>query len=109
MASNDEVVWGLPQIQCPTCQNALQLDRGNMLHKLSKEQRKRKYGDGSNCTQSSTRDRLAREPNIEDVPAENAENTFVVVTCDNERCPQYNKVKVLRIPRLSAPSVKLDL
>jgi len=31
------------------------------------------------------------------------------VTCENHRCEQYNKIKVLSIPRLAVASAKVDL
>ena len=109
MPSNDEVVWGLPQIQCPTCQNVLQVEGRNQIHKLSKEQRKRKYGEGMSYTNMQAEGRMTRDPDIYDVVQDVPENVFVVMTCPNEICPQYSKLKVLRIPRIHTPSIKLDL
>lgn len=105
MPSNDEVVWGLPQLQFPTCENHLHMNQ--KISKLSKQQRREKYGDGESTMKFSPRDYPT--PHVEDCPSNHPEATFLVVSCDNERCPQYNKIKVVRIPRLSAPSVKLDL
>ena len=105
MPSNDDVVWGLSTIQCPSCGFTLNVS-GEKLHKFSQQQRKQMYSTNQCNTSSSS---YSRHPELEDISSAEPENTFVVITCGNCRCEQYNKIKVLRVPRLSAPSVKVDL
>lgn len=107
MPSNDEVVWAVPQIQCPTCEHVL-VQNGGKIHKFTKEQRKRKFGDGMNYSNESARG-YSPAPHVEDQPSCQPEITYIVVTCENERCPQYNKIKVMTVQRIHTPSVKMDL
>ena len=51
MPSNDEVVWGIPSIQCPSCNNMLDLS-GKKLEKYSKAQRK-EFDEANQCATSS--------------------------------------------------------
>jgi hypothetical protein len=106
MPGNDNVVWGLPNIQCPTCRFAM--ETGTPFQKRSKKQRKateNTAAEGSYTTASSGR----REQWSEDSPSEFPDNTFIAVTCPNERCEQYNKFKILRVPRIETPSAKVEL
>lgn len=106
MPSNDDVVWGLPHIQCPSCQFVLQTATDKAFHKLSKAQRKTKYPD---AYQTVGQVGNYSAPHKEDQASDFPENTFIVVTCTNECCEQYSKLKALRVPRIHAPSIKLDL
>ena len=99
MPSNDEVVIGLPDIQCPSCGRRLDLTK--QIQKLSKAQIEAQRR--GSATQMSTNAR-AEEP-----PSNLPQNAFIVVSCDNEYCEQYNKLKVLKVPRIHTPSVKVDL
>ena len=45
----------------------------------------------------------------EDQPSQAADLTFVTISCENERCAQYNKFKILRLPKIHTPAVKVDL
>jgi hypothetical protein len=107
MPSNDEVVFGIPQIQCPSCRQILDVS-GKPIEKFSKAQRK--WSEESTQNQyATTSDRFHREPDTEDLPSAGAEKVLVVVTCANTRCEQYNKIKILKLPRIYTPSVKIDL
>lgn len=114
MASNDEVLWGLPMIQCPSCQFTLDTS-GAKVEKYSKAQRATRHPDTyafeshteKACIQTVGKPRTLFDG--EDQSSGFAENVFLVLSCGNERCEQYNKIKVLRMPRLHAPSVKVDL
>jgi hypothetical protein len=105
MPSNDEVVFGIPSIQCPSCRNTLDVS-GKTIEKFTKSQRRR-FDEQSQF--ATTADRFAREAHPEDTPSNAAEITLVVVTCMNGRCEQYNKIKVLELPRIKTPSIKVDL
>jgi hypothetical protein len=37
------------------------------------------------------------------------DNNFIVVSCENHFCEQYNKIKVLKIPRLDVKTAKFEL
>lgn len=103
LPSNDEVVWGIPSIQCPSCGHLLDIS-GPKLEKFSKAQRKA-FGEETNQQSSGS----YRQPAAEDLPSTRAENTYVTVTCGNHYCEQYNKFKVLKLPRIHTPSVKVEL
>lgn len=106
MASNDDVVLGIPQIQCPSCQQLLDCSRPQ-IHKFTKRQRRDQNRE--NCTVDGRYATISRQPDAEDVPSTAAEKNYLVVTCDNPRCEQYNKIKVMPIPRLAVASAKVDL
>ena len=111
MPSNDEVVFGIPNIQCPSCGNVQDLSK-NRIDKFSKQQRKRMTQTGGSYTSENTPySTTGRDPfpNGDDSPSEMAEKNFIVVSCGNIHCEQYNKFKVLKIPRIHTPSVKVDL
>jgi len=111
MPSNDEVVFGIPHIKCPSCQQELDMS-GKRVDKFTKEQRRRmkqsenKYVMDSFRPYTQTNDPF---PTGEDHPSEAAEKNYVLVSCSNFRCDQYNKFKVLQLPRLKTASVKVDL
>ncbi len=104
VASNDEVLLGIPNIQCPSCMSSLCMTSYQRIDKFSKKQRKQRHQKGyyAETVQSDT-------PMPEDSPSEAPENNFVVVSCGNETCEQYNRIKVLRLPRIECPTVKVDL
>ena len=111
MASNDDVVFGVPQIQCPSCQQLLDCS-GKRLDKFTKEQRRRMTQSENTYGGDSSTPRTQRNepfPNGEDAPSEAAEKNYILVTCQNYRCDQYNKFKVLQIPRIKTASAKVDL
>jgi hypothetical protein len=80
---------------------------GPKLEKFSKAQRRR--FEEAQMNQCATSDRFRREPDAEDLPSQKAEKVMVVVSCENVCCEQYNKIKVLELPRIKTPSVKVDL
>ena len=106
MPNNDEVVLGIPSIQCPSCYYTLDLS-GPKIGKFTKAQRRR--SDEASQNQRATSDRFHREPDGEDMPSGAPEKILVVVTCGNPHCEQYNKIKVLQLPRITVPSAKVDL
>ena len=107
MPSNDEAVFGIPQIQCPSCQQLLDI-RGKRIDKFTKQQRKRM--DETTNTYSTSGSHVRDPfPTGEENPSESAEKNYVIVTCQNHHCDQYNKIKILKLPRLYTPSVKVDL
>lgn len=109
MPSNDDVVWGVPQVQCPSCEFILDLS-GQKVHKYSKAQCRQHASDPNGDTSNYVYGTYGSTTIAPETPASTApHNTFVVVSCSNERCEQYNKLKVLRIPRLAAPCIHLDL
>lgn len=109
MPSNDEVLFGIPDIYCPSCNSLLDTSK-NRVDKYSKEQRKRMF-QSVNYEASTTSLGRASDPfpNGEDSPSEQPEKNFIIFTCTNPHCEQYNKFKVMRIPRIHTPSVKVDL
>jgi hypothetical protein len=110
MPSNDEVVFGIPNIQCPSCMQTLSLN-GQKFEKFTKAQR-RKMDQEQNTYAASPARYYERRPSPtdpEDLPSERAEKVLVVVTCENTRCEQYNKIKVFQLPLIKTPSVKVDL
>jgi len=111
MPSNDEVVFGIPNIQCPSCGNVQDLSK-NRIDKFSKQQRKKMHG-GVNYEGRFSGDAASPQrdpfPNGEDSPSEAPEKNFIIFSCENHHCEQYNKFKVLKIPRIHTPSVKVDL
>jgi hypothetical protein len=110
MPNNDEVVFGIPSIQCPSCGATAEISSKNRIDKFSKEQRKRMTRGGDTYSTASTPSRFQDPfPNGEDQPSEFPEKNFVVISCSNFHCEQYNKFKVLKIPRIHTPSVKVDL
>ena len=107
MPSNDEVVLGIPDVYCPTCGATFDTSR-NRIDKFSKQQRKR-MTSGDSCNATSLGYSPDPFPTGEDVPSEEPEKNFVVLSCNNLHCAQYNKFKVMKIPRIYAPSAKVDL
>lgn len=106
MPSNDESVLAIPTIQCPSCKYTLDLS-GSKVGKYTKAQRKRIEDEGRNMTASTSNYR--QDPTGEDNPSSFPEKEFMLVTCSNIRCEQYNKIKVLELPKLRTPSVKIEL
>ena len=106
MASNDDVVLGIPQIQCPSCQQLLDCSRPQ-IHKFTKRQRRDQ--DQGNCAAGGSYATAYRQPDAEDVLSAAPEKNYLIVTCENRRCEQYNKVKVMLIPRIAVASAKVDL
>ena len=109
MASNDVVILGIPNIQCPSCGCTFETSK-NRFDKFTKAQRKRmtqpavggSYTDSRGYSQDPF-------PNGEDEPSDMPEKNYVVVSCSNFHCNQYNKFKVLELPRIVTPSVKVGL
>jgi hypothetical protein len=112
MPSNDEVVFGIPQIQCPSCQCVFDLSK-NRIDKFTKAQRKRMTtSENTYATADSSKPYTPHRdpfPNGEDFPSEAPEKNFIVISCGNIHCDQYNKFKVFKIPRVHTPSIKVDL
>lgn len=107
MPSNDEVVLGIPSIQCPSCRYVLDLS-GKPIEKFTKKQRKQADEESRNqCV--STADRFHREPDAEDFPSTAPQKVLIVLTCSNTRCDQYNKIKVMELPRIATATAKVDL
>jgi hypothetical protein len=81
------------------------------IEKFTKGQRKRQEQGDTRFDSTTARNFVAgpHPTDREDLPSEMAEKVFVVVTCDNPRCEQYNKIKVLQLPRLRTSSAKVDL
>lgn len=103
MASNDEVVWQLPGIQCPSCGCFFAVHRDRMIYKYTRRQREqRKKFDGLETGQTPSE-------YLENMASLFPEKAFIVVTCDLESCEQYNKIKVIEMQRLKAPSVRVNL
>jgi hypothetical protein len=106
VASNDDVLLGVPNIQCPSCMSTLCTTNYQRIDKFSKKQRKQRHQKGGQYYGETVR---SDTPMPEDIPSEAPENNFVVVSCSNEICEQYNRIKVLRLPRIECPTVKVDL
>lgn len=102
--SNDETVWAIPSIQCPSCGFTLDLS-GTKVEKLSKAQRRKMDQDSRAGGSYSAMDSSDPEMN----PSVRGEHTFVLVSCSNHRCEQYNRFKVLRIPKIVTAAVKVSL
>jgi hypothetical protein len=107
MPSNDEVVWGIPSIQCPSCGQVLDVS-GKKMGKFTKQQRK-DMEQGENTYSTAGSNQRDPFPNGEETRSQQAEKALVVVSCENFRCEQYNKIKVLELPRIKTPSIKVDL
>lgn len=109
MPSNDEVVLGIPSIQCPSCQQMLDIS-GKKFEKFTKAQRKEMHGNVNTYARGDYRQAAPDPfPTGEDERSQAAEKTLVVVSCENHHCEQYNKIKVLELPRIKTPSIKVDL
>jgi hypothetical protein len=108
MKSNDEVVIALPNIYCPSCNCLFDTSR-NRIDKYSKQQRKRMSQATGTCSTNQRSYTPEPFPTGEDVPSESPEKNFIVFTCHNMHCDQYNKFKVFLIPRILTLSVKVDL
>jgi hypothetical protein len=106
MPSNDEVVLGIPSIQCPSCRYVLDLS-GKPIEKFTKGQRRRAEEESRNQCSTSTRTQRAQD--AEDLPSSAPQKVLIVVTCPNPHCDQYNKIKVMELPRIKTPSAKVDL
>lgn len=106
MASNDETLFAIPQISCPSCQCVMDLSR-NQFQKLSKEQRKALHNQNTYATTSRNYDNSRPDSDME--PDDAPEHTFVVVSCSNHYCKQYNRFKVCKLPKIAAPSIKVSL
>jgi hypothetical protein len=110
MPSNDEVVFGIPQIQCPSCGQILAMEFRRRFDKFSKAQRKEMYrATNTAASGSNEASWMRREPDAEDAPSTQPEKNYIVTSCDNGMCDQYNKFKVLLIPRIKTASAKVDL
>jgi len=113
MPSNDEVVFGIPSVQCPSCMQLFLVSSDRRIDKFTKAQRQRMTQATNTCaTVDSSKPYTSHRdpfPNGEDAPSEAPEKNFIVISCGNIRCDQYNKFKVFRIPRIHTPSVKVDL
>ncbi len=109
MASNDEVILDMPNAHCPSCGCLFDLSN-NRFDKYSKQQR-RKMREATNGYATTDSRVYAPDPfpTGEDAPSEDPEQNFVVLSCGNLHCSQYNKFKVLRLQRVATPSVKVDL
>lgn len=105
--NNNECVYGIPNIQCPSCNSTLSMG-GTKINKLSARQRKA-YIDGSNMPADSYQQQTTRNFEEEDYPSKYAEHVYVIVTCDNPRCDQYGRFKSLELPRVNTPSIKVNL
>jgi hypothetical protein len=103
MPSNDEVILDIPNARCPSCDFVLDMS-ARRIDKYTQAQRKRMNNQANQSTTLSY-----RTPAPEDVPSDFPEKNFIVVTCSNFHCEQYNKIKVLQIPRLHTPSAKVEL
>lgn len=103
--NNDDCVIGVPSIQCPSCGFALDLI-GPKIGKLSKRQRKEfeKIQD-MYSTSSSVNGVDDDAPRVG--KSEHPERTFVVVSCGNHRCEQYNSFKVIEVPRIKTATAKV--
>ena len=104
MANNDDVLFGIPQIQCPSC--GFLLDCGKTrFDKYTKQQRRQR-----DCVVGESNRGYSPDPfpTGEDSPSDAPEKNFIVVSCENIRCNQYNKFKVLTIPRIRVASAKVD-
>ena len=111
MPSNDDCVMGIPQIQCPTCACMLDVSSTRRIDKFSKAQR-RKMQQAQNVTGSTRGDKPYQfnEPTApEDMPSEAPERNFVLASCGNHHCDQYNKFKVLELPRIKVSTAKVEL
>lgn len=113
MPSNDEVLWGIPNVQCPSCQAILDCATGNrLISKFSKAQLESRHGSADSwqaSPQSVSAGTKRTRFDYVDQGSTEPENSFIVVSCGNECCQQYSKLKVLRIPRIHTPSIKVDL
>jgi len=108
MPSNDEVVFGIPSIQCPSCQSVMDISKGR-IDKYSKKQRKQ-LNSADGCSTTSQRSYSPDPwPTGEDAPSTMAEKNFIVVSCGNMHCEQYNTIKILPIPRIAVASAKVNL
>lgn len=108
MPSNDDCVMGVPSIQCPSCSALLEVNYHRRIDKFSKAQR-RKMHDCSAYGTSATDGTYQVKSEPEDLPSEAPERNFVLTSCSNTRCDQYNKFKILELPRIKTSTVKVEL
>lgn len=110
MPSNDETLLGIPSVYCPSCGSLLDTTK-HRADKYTKQQRKQRHGSNTNACDYQAMGTFRSDPfpTGEDSPSEAPEKNFVIVTCTNERCDQYNKFKVMKLSRIYTPSVRVDL
>lgn len=107
MPSNDEVVLGIPTLLCPSCQSRFDTSKPHV-EKFSKRQRDAMRSETNQSNSSKSAGPLSSF-NGEDGTDHTPEHSFLVLSCPNQYCQQYNKIKVFRIQRVHTPSVKVDL
>jgi len=105
MPSNDQTVLAIPHIQCPSCKMSIHV--GNLtVNKFSKAQRKAQLESYNSCSPGSSQESyIDNDMSTEYSP----EQEFVIITCDNIACKQYNVFKVLKLPKLIVPSMRVSL
>lgn len=111
MPSNDDCVMGIPSIQCPTCGYCLEVRSERRIDKYSKAQR-RKMQQAENTMGVASGDKpyqFNQPAAPEDLPSEAPERNFVLTSCGNTHCDQYNKFKVLELPRIKTSTAKVEL
>lgn len=109
MARNRDAVHALSTYLCPECGNQFDLRRDKWITKRSKAQRRRdsEHGEYSRATTSSSSVTYTVAGSHDNCDTD--DNAFVIVTCDNRSCSQYEVVKVIRIPRVGTASTELTL
>jgi hypothetical protein len=103
---NKDVVHAIPSYFCPGCGYQFSITRDRWVSKRSK--RLLKQDREQVHVEASTRSSDTIRFDEYGLPEPN-DNDFVVVTCGNHTCSQYDKVKVIRIPRVVVPSTTLNI
>ena len=85
MLPHDEELLAIPNYFCPGCQSMLDVSKG--FEKMSRKAIREQRSNGSACYDVS----------------------LVIVTCNNYHCAQYNRFKVVRLPRVKCATVGVDL
>ena len=85
MLPYDEELMAIPIYSCPGCLTPLDISKG--FEKMSRKAIREQRSNGSACYDVN----------------------LVVVTCNNYHCAQYNRFKVIRLPRVKCATVGVDL
>ena len=83
---DDEELMAIPNYSCPSCRSLMNIS-SNQFDKFSPSQANEARHGRDAC----------------------ADVNLVVVSCSNYRCTQYNKFKVVRLPRVKCPTAEVDL
>ena len=86
MHTHDEELLSIPNYFCPGCQTSLDISK-RRFEKMSRKAIREQRSDDTACYDVN----------------------LAVVTCNNYHCAQYNRFKVVRLPRVKCATVGVDL